>query len=169
MIDKLFGAIEDIYFTLNTDSTEESTKNALNLDANASGKLEEVILEFKEIAMQTMYVGRSGNQFRLLKLAALFLNHVMYEDDGVFSPIEQELLDTYIRTKLSRLDESEKEELYVLINKRIELIDILTFIQEEEISLRAIDMILDKIIHHLNNQEQYNIPLEHIFVSLIGL
>lgn len=166
MIDNLFDALEDIYFTVNTEPTSEDDNNG-RIVVFSNGSLLPLIDQFKEKAREHMYIGKSGNQFKLLKLATLFLNYIMYEDDGVLSSEEKSSIKDYIHHKLSRLISSEKDELNKVFNIKISLLEINHYISTNKLPLRSIDMILDKIIDHTNNQPRYYMPLESIYSMLL--
>lgn len=168
MIDYLFGALEDIYFTVVTEPTGEE-ENSTSIVVFSNTTLLPLIEEFKTKASTTIYKGKSGNQFKLLKIATLFLNYMMYEDDGVFSEDERELLKSYICNKLSRLISTEKDELNCVFDVHITLEELDRYIKENELPLRSIDMILDKIIDHTNNQPRYYGALENIYTMLISI
>lgn len=168
MIDKLFGALEDIYFTVITEPSSEDD-NTTGVVVFSNTTLLPLIEEFKEKASGQIYLGKSGNQFKLLKLATYFLNYIMYEDDGVFSEDEKEIIKDYISSKLSRLISSEKEELNQIFSLQVSLSNIEDYIRDNELPLRSIDMILDKLIDHIDNQPRYFKPLEDIYTSLIEL
>ena len=166
MIDYLFGALEDIYFTVVTEpkSDIENSSAVMNF---SNTTLLPLIDEFKEKAQSQMYIGKSGNQFKLLKTATLFLNYMMYEDDGVFSEDEKELIQSYIKSKLSRLITSEKDELNKVFDIQATIEQLKNYIVTHELPLRSLDMILDKIIDHTNNQPRYFGPLENIYKMLL--
>jgi len=166
MIDYLFGALEDIYFTVINEPTIEE-ENSSSVIAFSNTNLIPLVERFKELSQAQMYVGKSGNQFKLLKIATLFLNFMMYEDDGVFSDDERELMQSYIQSKLSRLITSEKDELNEVFNIQCNLMQLCEYINTHQLPLRSIDMILDKIVDHTNNQPRYYGAMEKIYNMLI--
>jgi len=166
MIDKLFGALEDIYFTVISEPTPDDDESS-NLQTFSNLELVPLIEEFKSLAKNEIYIGKSGNQFKLLKLATLFLNYIMYEDDGILSNDEKEMINSYIQSKLARLISTEKKELLEVFNIRIKLNEISQYILSHELPYRSIDMILDKLIDHTNNQPRYFQPLENLYTMLI--
>ncbi len=165
MIDNLFGMIEDIYFTINTDTKQDNDQLQIS-PVDISSTFGQVIAEFKEKASLTVYVGKSGMQYLLLKLSTIILNHLMYEDDGNFSSYEEILIREFIGTKLTRLSPTEQDDLLMVFQLRYSLKQILSFINEHEISLRAIDMLLDKIVKHIEPHSQYQAPLMQLYEQL---
>ena len=166
MIDTIFAVIEDIYFQVIDDSTPDSndTTNKLNLtDATLSPLIE----AFREKAMNTPYKGVSGNQFKLLKVAGYMLNYTMYGDDGAITSDEQELISKYIKSKLSKLSDDEKNELHCIFDERATLNVIVNYIKNNELPLRSIDMILDTLIDQIQDEHRYFLPLEALYKILI--
>lgn len=165
MIDKLFGTIEDIYFTIVSD-TKSETDTVILIDQETSN-LNETLSIFREKAKDTMYIGKEGNKYRLLKLAVLILNYIMHEDDGIFSKYEQEYLSDYVLKKFTRFNEEEQKDLQSVLLTRASLEDILTLTKENDITLRPIDMILDSIVDYVKDQPTYHLPLCNILNALM--
>ncbi len=165
MIDKLFGTIEDIYFTIVSD-TKSDNETVILIDQETSN-LQETLSIFREKAKETMYIGKDGNKYRLLKLAVLILNYIMHEDDGIFSKYEQEYLSDYILKKFTRFSDDEKTDLQSVMQTRASLEDILTLTKENDITLRPIDMILDSIVEYVKEQPSYHLPLCNILNALM--
>lgn len=166
MIDKLFGTIEDIYFTIVSD-TKSETDTVILIDQETSN-LNETLSLFRDRAKETMYIGKDGSKYRLLKLAVLILNYIMHEDDGVFSTYEQEYLNEYITKKFTRFSLEEQEDLKSILNKRASLDDIVVLTKEHDITLRPIDMILDSIVAFVKEQPSYHLPLCNILHALMN-
>jgi flagellar biosynthesis component FlhA len=165
MIDNIFGALEDIYFTVLTDTNLDSDETStISLDSDA---LTKTIKAFKDIAIHQPYMAKDNIKFHLLKIATHFLNYIMHEDDGIFSLSEQELLKDYLKNKLTRLQDNEQKEILETFKIQISLQHIKDYILNNALPYRSLDMILDKIIDHMKNDERYFRPLEQIYSMLI--
>lgn len=166
MIDKLFGTIEDIYFMVVSD-TKSDTQTVFEIDASTSN-LQETIQLFREKAKDTMYIGKDGNKYRLLKLAVQILNYIMHEDDGIYSEDEKEYMKTYIGNKFTRLNAIEQDDLKETMVKRVSLQEIVRLTKDYEITLRPIEMLLDKIVVFVQDQPKYHLPLCTVLQTLMG-
>lgn len=165
MIDTLFSVIEDIYFQVIDDSLPEGS-NENNKISFSDASLLPLIEEFREKARNTPYIGKSGNQFKLLKVAACFLNYIMYGDDGVITTDEEELMSQFIKNKLSKLNSDEKSDLQNCFKSRISLHEIRDYIKTHELPLRSIDLITETLIDQID-EERYFLPLEAMYKMLI--
>lgn len=165
MIDKLFGTIEDIYFMVVSD-TKSETQTVIEIDEQTSN-LQETLQLFKDKAKDTMYIGKDGNKYRLLKVAVQILNYVMHEDDGIYSEDEQQYMSEYIGNKFTRFTEDEQTDLRRTMLKRVSLDEIITLTKEHEITLRPIDMLLDKIVVFVKDQPKYHLPLCTVLQTLM--
>lgn len=166
MIDKLFGTIEDIYFMVVSD-TKSETSTVIQIDQETSN-LSETLQLFKSKAQNTMYIGKHGDKYTLLKLAVLILNYIMHEDDGVFSNYEKDYLKEYIGKKFVKFNNNEQADLQKAIETRAQIQDITSLVQDYLITLRPIDMLLDKIVLYVKDQPQYHPPLCRILNALIN-
>lgn len=165
MIDKLFGTIEDIYFMVVSD-TKSDTQTVFEIDESTSN-LQETLQLFRDKARETMYIGRDGNKYRLLKVAVQILNYIMHEDDGIYSQDEQDYMSNYIGYKFTRFSDEEQKDLKETMLKRVSLQEIISFSKEHEITLRPIEMLLDKIVLFVKDQPKYHLPLCTVLQTLM--
>jgi hypothetical protein len=167
MIDTLFSVIEDIYFKVIDDSTPEpdqTNTKILYSDVSLSPLLEKL----KQKAYNTPYIGKSGNQFKLLKVAGLFMNYILYGDDGVITLDEQNLINSFIKQKLNKLSIEEQNELKEIFNERIALHVIEEYKEEHSLPLRSICMIVETMIDQVKDEARYFLPLEALLSMLLN-
>ena len=165
MIDNLFGTIEDIYFTIVSDTKSEN-QTVISIDHDTSN-LQETLQLFNDKAYTTMYIGRDGNKYRLLKLAVQILNYIMHEDDGVFSTFEKEYIESYIGSKFSRFNKEQQDDLHDTIFSRVLIPDIIELTSKNGITLRPISMIIENITKYVQDKPQYHKPLCDVLNSLM--
>jgi len=167
MIDTIFAVIEDIYFQVIDDSTPEGA-NTSNRISITDATLSPLIDELRVKTRNTPYMGVSGNQFKLLKVAGYILNYTMYGDDGVISTDERLLIDKFIKSRFSKLSENEKTELNEVFDTRATLHIIEDYTKENTLPLRSLDMILETLIDQIKDENRYFLPLEAIYKMLLA-
>lgn len=167
MIDTYFTVIEDIYFQVIDDSTPEGTDGIIKINLT-DATLIPLIESFREKARNTPYIGVSGNQFKLLKVAGYMLNFVMYGDDGIISPDERLLIDKFIKSRFSKLSDNERDELNAIFDDRATLNIIEEYTKSNTLPLRSLDMILETLIDQVQDENRYFLPLEEIYKMLLN-